>query len=178
MKKIILLIVIVFSFSACSKDSNDSLKIEQNLDQENYAKDFFCGPSHHIEFRMFDELVLFKKGGCNNGFGFCFGIRLNIAFDCVRNTATSVPNSENVNYDTITQKVNALGISDPKENEITFYFYKEIVNSPNHNASDFSSLDVDNDVKMNDKIKLVGGSYPKVEEGEFYKYIVPYVYEN
>lgn len=73
--------------------------------------------------------------------------------------------------------INVLGIADTKENEITFYFAKDIINSQNHSASDFITLDVDN-VYMNDKIKLVSGSYPKIEEGAFYKYIVPYTNEN
>ncbi len=178
MKKIIILIVVVFSLSACSSDTNDITQKEQNANLEDQAKGFLCGPGYHLEFTVFDELRLFKKGGCDDGFGFCFGIRLNISFDCVRNTLTSVPNSNNVSYDNTTQQLNALGIADPKKKEITFYFHKDIINSPNHNPSDFTTLDVDNDVYMNDKVKLIGGSYPKVVEGTFYKYNVPYTNEN
>ncbi len=178
MKKIIILIAIIFSLSACSNDTNDLIQEVQNTTLEVQSRGLFCGPGYHLEFTFFDELRLFKKKGCDDGFGFCFGVRLTIAFDCVQNTVASVPNSKNVAYDITTQQIKALGIADPANKEITFYFHKDIVQSPNHNPSDFTTLDVDNDVYMSDKIKLVDGSYPKVVDGIFYKYIVPYIDEN
>lgn len=176
-KNIVIIIIALVSLSACSKDNNDPIKEEQISTSEFQAKDFLCGPGYHLEFQVFDELRLFKKSGCNDGFGFCFGIRLNIVFDCVRNTVTSTANSENVFYDDETQYAKTLGIADPTTNEITFYFHRDITNSPYHNVSDFDYLDIENGVYLNDNVKLVGGSYPKIIDGVYYKYVVPYTDE-
>ena len=174
MKKILLIFITACSIFGCSNDTNEITKEEENINFDFQAKDFFCGPSHHLEFTIFDELRLFKKSGCDDGFGFCFGIRLNIEFDCVRNTITTTANNQNVNYNDNTQEARALGIADPSKKEITFYFHRNISNSPEHTASDFATIDIEDGFQMNDKVTLIGGSYAKIVEGEFYKYIVPY----
>lgn len=61
MKKLLLVLVVAIGLSACSKDTNDLTQSEQNFNLDNEAKDFLCGPGYHLEFQMFDELVLFKK---------------------------------------------------------------------------------------------------------------------
>jgi hypothetical protein len=174
MKKLYILFLLIGLFS-CSNDKIDSDTEEQFSTEEFESKDFFCGIGYHLEFQVFDELRLFKKGGCDDGFGFCFGIRLNVVFDCVRNSVTSTPNNQNVFYDSQTQYAKSLAIANPIAKEITFYFHKDITNSPNHNPSDFDILDVEDGVSLKDDVILVGGTYSKsIFSNDYFKYVVPY----
>ena len=55
---------------------------------------------------------------------------------------------------------------------------KNSVGPPNHQPSDFTTLDVGVGFYLTSKIKLVDGSYPKIIEDDFCKYIVPYSNEH
>lgn len=173
-----MLVITVFIISACSDNTNYEVKGEKNTDLEFQQKDFFCGAGHHLELTFFEDLVLFKKGGakkgtCGDGFGFCFGWDFGWNIDCVPNTITTAPKNSNVSYNSATQEIKALGIADASTKEFTFYFHQNIENSPNHNPSDFASLDVGEGIDF-DGVKLTSGSYPKIVDGIFFKYIVPY----
>jgi hypothetical protein len=179
MKKPLILFILTVGLFACSNNSNEINSEEQIINFEVQAKDFFCGPGHHLELTFFDELVLFQKGGakkgtCGDGFGFCFGINFGWNIECVRNEVATVANSDNVFYDRDSQEMNALGIADPSTKELTIYFHEDVEGSPNHYPSDFATLDVGAGVNFNG-IELVNGSYPKIVDGIFFKYIVPYV---
>lgn len=183
MKHLFLTFLVLLSFCSCTDTNGDVINNENinytnsNNQTQDLNRGFLCPTGYHLEFQVFDELVLFKKSKCDDGFGFCFGIRVNIVFDCVRNPIIE-PALSKLSYNNITGETKAIGIQDPSSKTITFYFHEDIVNSPNHNSSDFDTFDVETGVSMNDDIELVGGSYPVIKTSGFFKYIVPYVYKN
>ncbi|WP_299525004.1 hypothetical protein [Winogradskyella sp.] len=184
MKKPLILLILTLGLFACSNDQNEINNEEQNINFEAQAKDLFCGPTHHLEITFFEELLLFAAGGAKKGtckkksFGFCFAANLNISFECVPNSPEISARLQNVSYDKITQETIAIGISDPSQSQITIYFDRDIVNSQNHIPSDFDTLDVGKDFYVTNKIKLIEGSYSKIADGDFFKYIVPYEDKN
>ncbi|TXD83087.1 hypothetical protein ESY86_11375 [Subsaximicrobium wynnwilliamsii] len=89
------------------------------------------------------------------GFGFCYDSNLNISFDCEPNTPKVSPRTENAAYNSTTQETKAVGVYDPVKNEIVFYFDKNSVGPPNHQPSDFTTLDVGVGFYLTSKIKLV-----------------------
>ncbi|WP_299128269.1 hypothetical protein [uncultured Winogradskyella sp.] len=182
MKKLLGIFIIVFALSSCSQEEKDFNTIEEESSNEIIqAKDFFCGPGYHLEWALTDTPIrLFKKPKpfCNKGFGFCFGLDAVFTFDCVRNTINNTPDSNAIKFNSDGNEIDVVAVENLKDKKITFYFSSDVINSSDNIPSDFDIFVVEDGVYISNNYKLTGGSYPKIVDGAYFKYDVPYIYEN
>lgn len=164
--------ICLFTFLLLSCNSENIESNEQNaIDSENYSRFALCPQGYHMEWELIETPVrLFKKSGCKSGFGFCFQVGMIWSFDCVRNTSIS----QRVTYNALKNQVNTVAVENPENKTIKFYFHRDIVNSPDNLPTDFNTFDVEDKVSISEGYKLVGGEYPRVVEGDYYTYTVPY----
>ncbi|TXE15841.1 hypothetical protein ES692_15210 [Psychroserpens burtonensis] len=140
---------------------------------------FLCGPGYHLEWELVDTPIrIFKKSGCESGFGLCFSVGAVWAFDCVRNSLDDVPVISRVTFDPTTEKIDAVAVGDRNIDRLTFYYHKDIMDSSDHDATDFLIMDIEDGVYISSNYKLVAGTYNRVINGDYYTYTVPYVDEN
>jgi hypothetical protein len=180
MRKFILSITVLsFLFFACSVDNNTNSSeniVEDNFNYSESAKSFsICGVGYHLEWELLETPIrLFKKSGCESGFGLCFSVGAVWSFDCVRNPIIS---AARVSFNPDNNEIKSVAVGDESTKLIKFYFHKDIVDSTDNVPSDFDVFDVENGVFISDDFELVSGVYNKNIEGEYFTYTVPFIYK-